>query len=227
MSTWSSFNAKKRTCLLCDRPHHSNGYCKSHDQTAKEHRVLTGRHPKEVYEAKRDISCEFPQCATTVKRFNFTETTLKLCQAHYKQWLRLPLGKRSLDQLNPLEMDRLPCSLEEALLRKIRKTRGCWYWEGYAYSDPKRPTIAPYGRLKRPESSSFLVHRIAYEVWVGEIPEGMDIHHNCANTLCVKPAHLELATQADNSLEMLARNSYKRYIKTLEKRIRELETSAR
>ena len=224
---WSDLPTSDKTCLLCERQHHANGYCKSHDQAAKEHRALTGRHPKEVYGAKRHLGCEFPQCTTTVERFNFTETTLKLCQGHYKQWLRLPLGKRSLDQLNPLDLTRLPCSLEEAILRRTRKTRGCWHWEGTAYSDKRRPYLSDYGRLKRPESSSNLVHRIAYEVWVGEIPKGMDLHHKCANTLCVKPAHLQLATKAQNTLEMSARRSYEKYIKVLEAHIRGLEAHIR
>jgi hypothetical protein len=154
-----------------------------------------------------------------------TETTLKLCHAHHKQWVRLPSGKRSLDQLKLLKLNAIPCSLEEALLRRTRKTRGCWHWEGYAVHDP-RPSVPPYGRLKRPESSSNLVHRIAYEVWGGEIPEGMEIHHKCANTLCVKPAHLQLATKAQNLLEMSARRSYERHIKALEKRIQDLEEDA-
>ena len=223
---WSDLDTSDKTCLLCERQHHAHGYCKSHDQAAKEHRAKTGRHPAAVYEAKRHLGCEFPQCTTSVERFNFTETTLKLCQAHYKQWIRLPLGERSLDRLNPLEMSRLPCPLEEALLRKIRKTRGCWHWEGFTVTDPKRPAAKSYGRFKRPESSSNVAHRIAYEVWVGEIPEGMDIHHKCANTLCVKPAHLQLATKAENSLEMLARRSYEAHIKALQKRIRDLEADA-
>ena len=227
---WSDIPTSDKTCLLCERQHHANGYCKRHDVEAKEHRGMTGRHPKEAYEAKRHLGCEFPQCTSTQSGGNYacrlTETTLKLCGAHYKQWVLLPSGKRSLNQLRILEMSRNPCSLEEALLRKIRKTRGCWHWEGYAITDPKRPTIAPYGRLKRPESSSNLAHRIAYEVWVGEIPEGMEIHHKCANSLCVKPDHLQLATKAENSLEMMARRSYERHIKALQKRIHDLEEGA-
>jgi hypothetical protein len=223
---WSDIPTSDKTCLLCERQHHANGYCKSHDQTAKEHRAKTGRHPAAVYEAKRHLGCEFPQCGSTVSIFQFTETTLKVCQAHYKQWIRLPLGERSLDQLNPLEMSRNPCSLEEALLRKTRKTKGCWHWIGFAYTNPRRPYAKPYGRFKRPESGSNLAHRIAYEVWVGEIPEGMDIHHKCANTLCVKPDHLQLATKAENSLDMLARRSYESQIKALQKRIQGLEEAA-
>ena len=58
---------------------------------------------------------------------------------------------------------------------------------------------------------------------IAPIPEGMTIHHKCANTLCVNPDHLQLSTNAENILEMNARNSYIRHIACLEKRIKELE----
>ena len=47
-------------------------------------------------------------------------------------------------------------------------------------------------------------------------------HHKCANTACVNPNHLEPATAAENSLEMLARNSYLARIAELEGVIAEL-----
>ncbi len=37
-------------------------------------------------------------------------------------------------------------------------------------------------------------HRAAYEVFVGAIPTGMEIHHKCGNRLCCNPEHLEMLT---------------------------------
>lgn len=42
------------------------------------------------------------------------------------------------------------------------------------------------------------VHRVAYELRVGPIPEGMQIDHLCRVRRCVNPAHLEPVSQTEN-----------------------------
>lgn len=42
------------------------------------------------------------------------------------------------------------------------------------------------------------VHRAAYEVLVGPIPEGHDLDHLCRNRACYNPAHLEPVTRPEN-----------------------------
>ena len=49
------------------------------------------------------------------------------------------------------------------------------------------------------------VHRLAYELCIGEIPKGMVIKHKCDNKLCVNPHHLELGTYSENLREAYAR----------------------
>lgn len=79
--------------------------------------------------------------------------------------------------------------LREDLLDQvlIDEQTGCWLWEGKCNN-------AGYGRLGRQ-----FVHRLAYEVWIGPIPEGVKVDHVCNVRKCLNPLHLRLATTSQNT----------------------------
>jgi predicted DNA-binding protein (UPF0251 family) len=49
----------------------------------------------------------------------------------------------------------------------------------------------------------FYAHRLAYEHFVGQIPQGMFVCHRCDVRLCVNPAHLFLSDADGNHKDML------------------------
>lgn len=69
----------------------------------------------------------------------------------------------------------------------------CWNWSGH---------INPggYGEIGKPGHSNghLLSHRVAYELYFGPIPSGLDIDHLCRNRACCNPAHLEAVTRSVN-----------------------------
>lgn len=93
----------------------------------------------------------------------------------------------------------------KVLMAKVEKTtEGCWLYTGYLDRDG-------YVQLRR-GGRPIRGHRFAYELFVGPIPEGMQIDHVCHNRdatcndgvfcrhrRCLNPAHLEPVTNTQNT----------------------------
>lgn len=72
----------------------------------------------------------------------------------------------------------------------------CWLWTGGNGGTAKHV----YGIFRlEAGGKTHCAHRFAYELAVGEIPDGMEIdHRHTCPKLCVNPAHLRLATGKQN-----------------------------
>jgi hypothetical protein len=85
-------------------------------------------------------------------------------------------------------------AFEARFWEKVDASASCWAWTASTKGNG-------YGQVKhRDRKSPLFAHRAAYEMLVGEIPEGMTLDHLCKNTLCVNPDHLEVVTMKVNVL---------------------------
>lgn len=98
-------------------------------------------------------------------------------------WQRVPMKER-------IERNCVPEALS-----------GCWLWtscvdsDGYGYLHNR--TIDAAKNLK--------AHRVAYEEFIGPIPEGKYVCHTCDVRSCVNPAHLWLGTHEENQNDRIAK----------------------
>lgn len=69
----------------------------------------------------------------------------------------------------------------------------CLEWTKYC-------TSAGYGQFEV-NGQTVSVHRFAYKLHFGEIPEGLHCLHYCDNPPCCEPTHLFLGTHQDNMID--------------------------
>jgi hypothetical protein len=74
----------------------------------------------------------------------------------------------------------------------------CWPWT--AGTSGSRAAYGVLGFKVKGRTIHKYAHRIAYELEIGPIPEGLEIDHLCRNPICVNPAHLEPVTHRENVL---------------------------
>jgi hypothetical protein len=105
----------------------------------------------------------------------------------------------------------------QRFLAKVDATGDCWLWNGGLDRDG-------YGRFqaRRPTGWGYVpAHRWAYEAEHGPIPIGLTLDHrchtddpdcpggrHCAHRRCVRPAHLEAVTTAENRRRAHARRRH-------------------
>lgn len=74
----------------------------------------------------------------------------------------------------------------------------CWVWGGHTVNGYPR-SMVPVSLLGA-RSKTFRLHRLAYAVFKGSVPQGFLIDHLCRNRACCNPEHLELVSDSENQL---------------------------
>jgi hypothetical protein len=89
-----------------------------------------------------------------------------------------------------------------AFWTKVRKAPGdgCWVWTAGRHDDRAHP----HGMFMYKGHRSERAHRVAYQLANGDIPKGLVVRHLCHNSLCVRPSHLAIGTQAQNVQDTVA-----------------------
>ncbi|MBA4019174.1 MAG: HNH endonuclease [Pirellula sp.] len=95
-------------------------------------------------------------------------------------------------------MDVVPTAADEKRFwSKVEKIEGgCWIWTA-------GKVAGGYGHItfrRDGKQVDQLAHRLAYQLLVGPIPEGLEIDHLCRNRACVNPEHMEAVTSRVNTL---------------------------
>jgi hypothetical protein len=70
----------------------------------------------------------------------------------------------------------------------------CQIWDGGI-------TVHGYGYVYL-DGKQEKAHRVAWQLYRGEIPQGLCVLHHCDIRLCVNPNHLFLGTRSDNLRDM-------------------------
>ncbi|GGU52168.1 HNH endonuclease signature motif containing protein [Streptomyces lavendofoliae] len=138
------------------------------------------------------------------------------CRPCYRRHIK---ELKQAGDFNPLKAGRPSSPVQDRLLSRVEKTtHGCWLY-------PHQLTEQGYGRITDDLGRTVHAHRASYAAFVGPIPDGLQVDHDCHNRdltcvggpqclhrRCVNPAHLRAVTARANILSgrtVAARNAAK------------------
>lgn len=91
----------------------------------------------------------------------------------------------------------LPVSMRLWMSIDVGSPEACWEFSG-------SKNTRGYGSF-RVGGKNILAHRLAWQVEMGDIPDGFWVLHRCDNPPCCNPGHLFLGKVTANSRDMIAK----------------------
>lgn len=159
-------------------------YCQKHYRRNK----LYGD-PLVLKNERNDGKCSVPGC--------YSKSAKKgLCDKHYSR-----LQKHGSTDACKFERDNPDkMSIMERIKKnkKVNRSTGCWEWQKFRNKHG-------YGKITY-EGKKWIVHRLAFSVFVDKIPEGGLVLHKCDNPCCCNPSHLYLGNHSDNNNDVIRRD---------------------
>lgn len=100
----------------------------------------------------------------------------------------------------------------------------CWVWQkgccnkGYGHFYVYDPDARGTGkRARKGKSVEVRAHIASWALANGPVPADMTLDHECRNTKCIRPSHLELVTRVENVLRQHAARRELRRAELVEK----------
>lgn len=107
------------------------------------------------------------------------------CQAHRRQWVKT-------GETRPIRHGLNGSTVAQKLELNTRADRNCLRWTG-------NHSKAGYGMVVVGNRVKEYVHRLAYELAHGPVPDGMQVDHICRVRDCINIDHLQVVTGELNS----------------------------
>lgn len=193
----------KRTCTIegCDREQYARTWCQAHYWRWMRNGT-PGSGPIQSRQTKLKRTCSEADCSVSV-------LAKGLCRRHYNRLSieHMEAGACIVDGCGKAKASRkglckshlryvgmygTTCEavalLERLASGAIEDESGCWVWQRAASA---RGTGYPI-------FSGGYAHRVAWEAYRGEIPDGLEVDHLCRNSRCINPYHLEPVTRDEN-----------------------------
>lgn len=143
-------------------------------------------------------TCVVQGCARTVY-----VVSVAMCNLHYRRKQRHgdpTVVLRNSGGAGPHTVD-MTVRLARSMV--YAHATGCWLWDGAIEPNGYVRFHVRTGDPGRPRRR-VLVHRAAYEHFVGPIPPGLQLDHLCGVRHCFNPAHLEPVTAWENTMRSTA-----------------------